>query len=82
MRWLMDFMVARLKAWPEHLHVQPVASPCDVIMGRLEAEADEMWSVVQQTTNRQWVWIAMDKQTRQISAFHVGDRRRKSAKQL
>jgi insertion element IS1 protein InsB len=81
-RWLMDFMVARFQALPDHLHVQPVASPCDVIMGRLEAEADEMWSFVKQKTNRQWVWIAMDQQTRQVIAFHVGDRSRESAKQL
>ena len=35
-----------------------------------------------QKANKQWVWIAMDKQTRQIIAFHVGDRSRDSAKQL
>ena len=29
-----------------------------------------------------WVWIAMEKQTRQIIAFHVGDRSQDSAKQL
>jgi IS1 family transposase/transposase-like protein len=81
-RWLMDFMVARFQALPNHLHVQPIASPYAVIMGRLEAEADEMWSFVKQKTNRQWIWIAMDGQTRQIIAFHVGDRSRASAKQL
>jgi IS1 family transposase len=81
-RWLMDFMVARFQALPDHLHVQPVASPGDVSMGRLEAEADEMWSFVKQKTNRQWIWTAMDQQTRQVIAFHVGDRRRESAKQL
>jgi hypothetical protein len=43
-RWLMDFMVIRFKALPDHLHVQPVTSPRDVIIGRLEVEADEMWS--------------------------------------
>jgi hypothetical protein len=49
----MDFMVACFQALPEHLHVQPVTSPCEVIIGRLEAEADEMWSFVKQKTNRQ-----------------------------
>jgi insertion element IS1 protein InsB len=33
-------------------------------------------------SDKQWVWIAMDKQTRQIIAFHVGDRSYNSAKQL
>jgi IS1 family transposase len=35
-----------------------------------------------QKTNRQWVWIAMDRQTRHIIAFHVGNRSRDSATQL
>jgi insertion element IS1 protein InsB len=81
-RWLMGFMVARFAALPDHLHGQPVASPREVIIGRLEVEADEMWSFVKQKANKQWVWIAMDKQTRQIIAFHVGDRSHASAKQL
>jgi hypothetical protein len=79
-RWLMDCMITRLKALPDHLHVQPVTSPCDVIMGRLDVAADEMWSFVKQQANKPWVWIAMDQQTRQIMAFHIGDRRHDRAK--
>ena len=82
LRWLMGFIVARLAAWPDHLPVRPVASPRDVLIGRLEVEADEMWSFVKQKANKQWIWIAMDKQTRQIIAFHVGDRSHESAQQL
>lgn len=48
----------------------------------LEVETDELWSFVQKKTNPHWVWIAMDRQTRQIIAFHVGNRRQASAKQL
>jgi insertion element IS1 protein InsB len=81
-RWLMDFMVARFEALPAHLHVQPVASSHDVIIGRLQVEADELGSFVEKKANKQWVWIAMAKQTWQIIAFHVGDRSRDSAKQL
>ena len=43
---------------------------------------DELWSFVGAKTNRQWVWIAMDASTRQILAFHVGDRSRQSAQAL
>src|SRR5215831_21265117 len=82
MRWLMGFIAARFAALPDHLHVRPVAAPRDVLIGRLEVEADEMWSFVKKKANKQWVWIAMDKQTRQILAFHVGDRSRESAQQL
>ena len=81
-RWLMGFMAARFAALPDHLHVRPVASPRDVLIGRLEVEADEMGSFVQKKANKQWVWSAMDKRTRQLIAFHVGDRSHDSAKQL
>jgi transposase-like protein len=43
---------------------------------------DELWSFVGRKANRQWVWIAMDAMTRQIIAFHVGDRSRQSAQEL
>jgi insertion element IS1 protein InsB len=41
-----------------------------------------MWSFVQKKANKQWIWLAMDATTRQIIAFHVGDRSRESAKAL
>ena len=40
--WLLHFMVERFAACPEHLHVQLPASPTDVVLRRLESEADEM----------------------------------------
>jgi len=54
-RWRMDLMITRLKAWPDHLHVQPVTSPRDGIRGRLDVEVDAMWSVVKQKAHKQWV---------------------------
>ena len=53
LRWLMDFIVARFAALPDHLHVLPVVTPRDVLIGRLEVEADEMWSFVKQKANKQ-----------------------------
>jgi insertion element IS1 protein InsB len=80
--WLLHFMVECFTACPEDLHVQPPAQPTAVVMSRLEAEADEMWSFVQKKANKQWIWIAMDAKTRQIIAFHVGDRSGESGKAL
>jgi insertion element IS1 protein InsB len=77
--WLLHFMVERFVACPEHLYVQHPASPTGMIIRQLEAEADEMWSFVQKKANKQWIWIAMDVNTRQVIAFHVGDRSRDSA---
>jgi insertion element IS1 protein InsB len=49
---------------------------------RLEVEADEMASVVQKKANQQWIWLAMDAKSRQVIAFHMGDRSRRSAQRL
>jgi insertion element IS1 protein InsB len=79
LRWLLHFMVARFATAPDDLYVQPTAGTQKVLLQRLEAEVDELWSFVGKKANRQWVWIAMDADTRQILAFHVGDRSRQSA---
>jgi len=80
--WLLHFMVECFTACPEDLHVQLPARPTTVVMSRLEAEADERWSFVQKKANKQWIWLAMDATTRQIIAFHVGDRSGESGKAL
>jgi insertion element IS1 protein InsB len=82
LKWLLGFIVTCFEALPDHLHVQPVTCNQDVVIRRLEVEADEMASFVQQKANKQWIWIAMDAKTRQVIAFHVGNRSRKSAKRL
>ena len=82
LKWLLGFLVQCFEALPGHLHVQPVSCQHDVLIQRLEVEADELASFVQKKANKQWVWIAMDAKTRQIIAFHVGDRSHKSAEQL
>jgi insertion element IS1 protein InsB len=45
-------------------------------------EADKLASFVKKKANKQWIRVAMDATTRQVIAFHVGDRSRKSAKRL
>jgi hypothetical protein len=47
-------MVQRFQAAPEHLHVKPPASSPAVILQRLEAELDELWSFVGKKENRHW----------------------------
>jgi len=79
LRWLLQFMGARFQAAPEHLNIAPRRGPLAVILQRLEAELDELWSFVGKQAHRHWVWIAMDATTRQVIAFHVGDRSGQSA---
>lgn len=40
----------------------------------LLVECDELWSFVQNKENKQWVWLAMNQQTRQIIGVHIGSR--------
>jgi insertion element IS1 protein InsB len=80
--WLLHFMIECFATCPDHLHVELPGEPTDVVVRQLEAEADEMWSFVKKKAHKQWIWIAMDAKTRQIIAFHVGDRSRDSAKAL
>jgi insertion element IS1 protein InsB len=82
LKWLLGFLVQCVEALPDHLHIQPVTCDGHVMMRRLEVEADEMSSFVQAKANKQWIWIAMDAKSRQVIAFHVGDRSRRSAKRL
>jgi insertion element IS1 protein InsB len=82
LKWLLGFLVQCVAALPDHLHVQPVSCTQDVMIHRLEVEADEMQSFVQKKANKQWIWIAMAVKTRQVLAFYVGDRSRTSTRRL
>ncbi len=43
---------------------------------------DEVWAVVADKGNEQWVWLALDAQTREIVSCHIGDRSGASAQAL
>ena len=47
--------------------------------GKLTVQMDELWSFVDHKGNKQWVWLAMDADNREIIGCHVGDRSRESA---
>jgi IS1 family transposase len=82
LQWLLQFMVERFQAAPDHFYVEQATSGPKVLLHRLEVEAEELWSFVEKKANRQWIWRAMDATTRQVLAFHVGDRSRQSATAL
>jgi insertion element IS1 protein InsB len=82
MKWLMAFLVKCYEAAPAHLNVQ-IPQGCDQRpVHALEAEADELCSFVGKKANKQWLWLALDTRSRQVLAFHVGDRSQKSARRL
>ena len=45
-------------------------------------ELDELWSFVLKKSNKQWIWIALCRRTRQVVAYCVGDRSADSCRQL
>jgi insertion element IS1 protein InsB len=82
LKWLLGFLSQCVEALPDHLQVQPITCHGNVMLRRLEVEADEMAGFVQKEVKKQWIWIAMDAKSRQVIVFHVGDRSRRSAKRL
>ena len=45
-------------------------------------ELDELWSFVLKKANDSWVWIALCRKTRQVVAYAVGDRSKKTCQRL
>ncbi len=71
--WLQDYVNEHYKAVPQKAEVLPKAK------GRLRVQMDELWSFVDHKGNKQWVWIALDANTREVIGCHIGDRSRASA---
>ena len=40
--------------------------------GKLTIQCDELWSFVNNKGNKQWVWLALDANTREIVGVHIG----------
>lgn len=80
--WLLGFMASEHEQLPDDLNYRSSVETDKLLMGCIESEIDEMWSFVGNKKNKQWIWIAMDARSRQIIAFHVGDRSGESARKL
>lgn len=49
---------------------------------RLTVQMDELWSFVDDKGNQQWVWLALDAETREIVGVQIGARDTASARSL
>ena len=47
--------------------------------GRLTVECDEAWSFVDCKENQEWIWLAMDRNIREIIGVYIGDRSKQGA---
>ena len=82
LRWLLAFMVDFYNKLPDDLNFQVKAEAEELAIYTFESEIDEILSFVGKKANEQWISIAIDVHSRQIVAFHVGDRSRQSTKAL
>src|SRR5215467_11301094 len=67
--WLLHFMVDCVATCPDHLHVRLPTSPAKVLLYKLEAEADAMWSFVQKKANKTTSKIVRSCDTVRAGAF-------------
>ncbi|WP_420804776.1 IS1 family transposase [Nitrosococcus halophilus] len=49
---------------------------------RLTLECDELWSFVARKGNKQWVWLAFDRDTQEVVGVYIGDRSQTGAQGL
>jgi insertion element IS1 protein InsB len=50
--------------------------------GSLTIQCDELWSFVDHKGNKQWVWLALDADTREIVGVYIGARDEAAARKL
>jgi insertion element IS1 protein InsB len=74
--WLQDYVNAYYATVPQAVDVLPKAR------GKLMVQMDELWSFVDNKGDKQWVWLALDANTREVIGCHIGDRSRESARAL
>jgi len=75
--WLINFIERQYQRTPEDLQfVEPVGIEIEIFC----VEADELWSFVGKRANKRWVWLILERRTRQIIALHIGDRSQDSAR--
>lgn len=73
---MQDYVNQKLARIPRRIEVSG-KSP-----GKLTIECDEMWSFVDSKKNEIYIWLAIDRDTREIVGCFVGSRTRQSARQL
>lgn len=74
--WLLGHANRKLRSQPRRVKVAAKTHP------RLTLECDEIWSFVGNHGNKQWIWLALDRETHEIVGVHVGDRSAAGAQAL
>lgn len=74
--WLQEYVNQKFSSIPQEVKVS------DKPRGPLTIECDEMWSFVGSKQNQLYIWLAIDRKTREIVGCFIGDRTRNSARKL
>jgi insertion element IS1 protein InsB len=69
--------VAQLPPLPTTLLALDPEDPTSTVL-----ELDELWSFVLKKANDSWIWIALCRKTRQVVAYALGDRSKKTCQRL
>ncbi len=77
--WLLNFIEKLYADVPEDLNF---SVPDQTEIEILCLEADEIWLFVGRRENKRWIWLIIERRTRQIIAVHIGDRSQRSADAL
>jgi IS1 family transposase/transposase-like protein len=74
--WLQNYVNNKLSEVPRQVSIS------EKPRGKLIIECDELWSFVFSKQNKFYVWLAIDRKTREIIGCFIGDRSRQSAQKL
>lgn len=74
--WLQNYVNRKLAHTSRQIRVSEKSK------GRLTIECDEMWSFVVSKKYEVYIWLAIDRDTREIVGCFLGNRTRKSARKL
>jgi IS1 family transposase len=75
--WLINFIEQVYLTTPADLQlVEPAAAQIEIF----SLEADQLWSFVARRENKRWIWLVLERRTRQLIALHIGDRSQNSAR--
>ncbi|WP_225912839.1 IS1 family transposase [Nostoc flagelliforme] len=65
--WLQKYVNNKYTQIPQEIKVSEKPK------GKLTIECDEAWSFVASKNNKKWIWLALDKKTREIVGVYIGD---------
>jgi insertion element IS1 protein InsB len=75
-QWLQTYVNEKYAQVPRSVNVTSKKK------GKLTVQCDELWSFVDHKGNKQWVWLALDADTREIVGVYIGARDEAAAQKL